>query len=117
MNRPDRIEKRIFKCSICDYSIQVYGEMYFDSGCHNYIATFKCKDCQILFEQLVSQINMNKDYSEASHGLADSIICLRCGGSNNQVWNKTKGICPKCSGKMDYKIEGSITVKFVKKTV
>jgi DNA-directed RNA polymerase subunit RPC12/RpoP len=66
----------------------------------------------VLFESLISQINMNEEKFEAHHGLADSIQCLRCGNNNAMVWNKTDGNCPKCGGKMNHKVTGSIRVKF-----
>jgi len=30
--------------------------MYFDHGCQNYFATFLCKECQILFESLLTKV-------------------------------------------------------------
>ena len=112
MERPDIIEKRLFNCPDCNYSAQVFGETYFDSGCHNYMATFECSDCMTLSEGLISQINMNEDTFEAHHGLANDFECLRCGNKNSKVWNKGDGKCPKCSSKMHYEVVGTIKVKF-----
>lgn len=112
MERPDSIEKRVFRCKGCSYEAQVFGESYFDYGCHNYMATFECNECAILFESLISQINMDEVAFEAHHGLADEIICLRCGKANVEVWNRESDSCPKCQGKMCVEIIGNLRVRF-----
>lgn len=112
MDRPDRIEKRLFLCNECGYSVQVYGETYFDSGCHNYMATFECPECKVLFESLISQINMNEETFEAHHDLADAIECLRCGNDTAKGWNVATGKCPKCGGTMKYEVTGTIRIKY-----
>lgn len=112
MERPDTIEKRLFVCPDCTYQIQIYGDTYFDSGCHNYMATFECPDCNVLFEGLISQIDMDEVKFEATHGLADDFECLRCGNKKAKVWNKRSGKCPKCGEEMSYEVVGIIRVKF-----
>ncbi len=112
MERPDRIEKREYKCKSCEYTAQVYGDTYFDSGCHNYMATFECPDCKVLFEGLISQIDMDEVKFEATHGLADDFECLNCGGTNSTVWNKEDRACPKCSGKMEIAVIEQIKLKW-----
>lgn len=112
MDRPENIEKRLFSCTQCEYSVQVYGESYFDSGCHNYMATFECPECKVLFEGLISEIQMDEYKFEAFHALAEDFYCLRCGGKNSKVWNKESGNCPRCCGEMSFEVIGSIRVKF-----
>jgi len=56
MNHPKTIEKRLFTCNNCGYSAQVNGESYFDYGSQNYIGTFLCKDCEVLFESYLTKI-------------------------------------------------------------
>lgn len=50
------IEKRRLLCNKFGFEADVYGEMYFDHGCQNYIATFTCKNCKNLFEHLISKM-------------------------------------------------------------
>lgn len=76
------------------------------------MATFECPECKVLFEGLISQINMNEDTFEAHHGLADDFDCLRCGNKNARVWNKSLGRCPKCDEEMSCEVTGTIRVKF-----
>ncbi len=111
MDRPDRIEKRLYSCKTCDYSAQIYGGTYFDSGCQNYMATFESPECKILFESLISQIHFDEVKLEGSHGLADEFECLRCGNKNAKVWSKATGKCPECNGEMSCNITGSIRIK------
>ena len=111
MDRPYEIEKRTFSCENCNYSAQVYGESYFDSGCYNFMATFECPECKVLFEGLISQIHMDEDTFNMNHGLADDFECLRCGNKTAKVWNKASGGCPKCGGKMSYVVVGSMRLK------
>jgi hypothetical protein len=112
MNRPDQIDKRVYVCKQCKYSAQVYGEMYFDSGCHNYMATFECPECKVLFEGLISQIQMDELEFEAHHNLADVFECLRCGNKKAKVWNKDTGKCPKCEGEFEYEVIGKVKLKW-----
>jgi hypothetical protein len=112
MDHPDHIDKRKYSCNSCNYSSQVYGESYFDSGCYNFMATFECPECKVLFEGLISQINMDEDTFDMNRGLADEIECLRCGNKKAKVWNKAIGKCPKCNSEMSYNVIGSIQVKF-----
>jgi hypothetical protein len=76
------------------------------------MATFDCPECKVLFEGLISQINMDEVKFEANHELADEFDCLRCGSKNARVWSKSTGNCPKCVGNMEYEVIGSIRVKF-----
>lgn len=111
-NKPHIIEKRIFTCSRCGYAAQVHGEAYFDFGCYNYIATFKCRDCKVLFESVISKMECWEP-PEVTYNLADEedILCLKCGTQKNYVWNKdTNGSCPKCKGHMVYEVTGQIKV-------
>jgi hypothetical protein len=112
MDRPERIEKRVYSCKSCEYTAQVYGETYFDSGCHNYMATFECPECKVLFEGLITLIILDKMDSDAYHDLAEDFECLRCGNKNAKVWNKSLGRCPKCHEEMSYEVTGTIRVKF-----
>lgn len=109
---PDKIDKRLFTCTNCEYSAQEYGETYFDSGCHNYMATFECPECNVLFEGLISQINMNEETFETHHDLAEEVKCLRCGIKDAKVWYMTTGKCPKCGGRMNYQVMGTIKIKY-----
>jgi hypothetical protein len=127
--KPESIEKRLFKCKSCGYEVQVYGETYFDYGCYNYIATFSCNNCKILFEGIISQQKfVFADTNEKIKGFSpeilkediritfdlcekESIGCLYCGKSDYKVWNKETGVCPKCNGEMIYKVLGKISVK------
>jgi hypothetical protein len=112
VDRPESIEKRIFSCKSCKYSAQVYGDTYFDSGCHNYMSTFECPECKVLFEGLITQIILEKMDSNAYHDLADDFECLQCGNKKAKVWNRKTGKCPKCGGEMEYEVLGTIRVKF-----
>ncbi len=76
------------------------------------MATFECPDCKVLFEGLISQIDMDEVKFEAGHGLADDFECLRCGNNTAKVWSKADGSCPKCDGEMSYDIIGTLRVKF-----
>ena len=111
---PDTIEKRTFTCTSCGYSAQVYGEQYFDHGCMNYVITFRCMECKIIFEYLVTEV---KRYTlpEFTYDLADDTVCLWCGSSNIRVWSRDKDSCPKCGWKMDYTVDGEIFVDYKKK--
>ena len=111
MNHPGTINRRVFTCKECGYSAQVYGEMYFDYGCNNYIATFFCKQCCILHESIISKMEMVNIEQGVTYNLGDEPICLKCGEKNSAVWNKETGRCPKCSGKMDNSIDGQIKVR------
>jgi transcription elongation factor Elf1 len=55
-DHPKIIEKRHFTCKKCGYKVQVHGEMYFDYGYDNFIATFSCKRCNILFEGITGSL-------------------------------------------------------------
>jgi hypothetical protein len=80
-----KIEKRNFKCNSCDYTSQVFGEMYFDKGCQHYMATFQCFNCKILFESIITKRVWQKsgktDNNPLSHELTydlaekEDIIC------------------------------------------
>lgn len=109
-DHPKTIEKRHFSCRSCGYNSQVYGEMYFDFGCYNYIATFSCNHCHILFEGLISKIEEWDTKDDFIYDLEDETICLICGKSHIAIWNKESGRCPKCSNEMIYKVEGAIKV-------
>lgn len=76
------------------------------------MTTFKCPDCKILFEGLITQIKMEKMDTDAYHDLADDFECLHCGNNKAKVWNKTTGICPKCDEEMSYEVTGTIRLKF-----
>lgn len=108
---PKVIEKRIFTCNSCGYNTQVYGEMYFDYGCYNFITTFSCKECQILFEGMLTQIEAWDTKGDFTYNLDDDNLCLKCGKSKNVIWNKESGKCPKCSSDMIYIIDGEIKVQ------
>jgi transcription elongation factor Elf1 len=112
MTHPQTIEKRTFSCPNCDYSAKVYGETYFDYGCHNYMATFECKNCQVLFENLISQLEMDEEEIDAIHNLADEFICLQCGKDEARLWSREKGKCPKCGSAMKYRVDGEIRLKY-----
>lgn len=107
---PAFIEKRHFTCTKCGYNVQVYGEMYFDYGCYNYIGTFSCKECQILFEGMLTKIEEWDTPGDFIYDLDDDNLCLNCGTSKNIIWNKESGKCPKCSGDMSYQTTGEIKV-------
>lgn len=107
---PNSIEKRHFTCIKCGYNVQVHGEMYFDYGCYNYIATFSCNQCQILFEGMLTKIDEWDTPGDFIYDLDDDNLCLNCGTSKNVIWNKQSGKCPKCSGDMVYSIDGEIKV-------
>ena len=129
-DHPKIIEKRHYTCTKCGYKVQVYGEMYFDYGCHNFIATFSCKRCNILFEGIISQRkwlrngkpdNVNeislkslRENIQLTFDLAkrEDIMCLNCGTIDNNVWNKNSGACPKCGGEMIYSVDWKIKVKY-----
>lgn len=76
------------------------------------MATFVCPECRMLFESLISQIDMDEVKFEATHGLADEVQCLRCGNLKPGVWNRETGRCPRCGEKMVYEVTGRIRVKF-----
>jgi hypothetical protein len=109
--KPNTIEKRVFICSECNYTVQVYGEQYFDFGCRNYIITFLCLECKILFEGIISEMKCWQP-PFINYDLADEVICLWCGRDNNRVWNKETGVCPKCGGEMNCTIDGVIKVDY-----
>jgi hypothetical protein len=112
MDHPDHIDKRKYSCESCAYTAQVYGDTYFDSGCHNYMSTFECPECKVLFEGLITQIILEKMDSDAYHDLADEFECLRCGNKKAIVWNKASGKCPKCNSEMNYDVIGTVRLKF-----
>lgn len=107
---PATIEKRHFTCEKCNYSVQVHGESYFDSGFQNYIGTFLCKDCKILFESYLTKIQEWDTQGDFIYELADETTCLRCGKVNSVVWNKDHGKCPKCDSVMRLSVDGKIKV-------
>lgn len=109
MDKPEIIEKRVFSCPSCGYSAQVHGESYFDYGCYNFMATFRCRECKILFEGVISKMKCWVP-PQVEYDLADEIICLYCGTEKNNVWNKETGVCPGCGSKMTYTVEGEIKV-------
>lgn len=108
-DKPKIIERRVFKCSECGYTTQVYGEQYFDFGTYNYIITFICIECKILFEGIISKMEC-WEYPRITRNLADKVICLSCGKENNRVWSRETGLCPKCNGVMNFLIDGVIKV-------
>ena len=110
INHPKTIERRYFTCNSCGYKTQVYGEMYFDYGCYNYVATFSCNQCQILFEGMLTKIEEWDTPDDFIYNLDDDNMCLNCGTSKNTVWNKESGKCPKCSGGMTCNVNGNIKV-------
>ncbi|MBN1185874.1 MAG: hypothetical protein JXB49_26575 [Bacteroidales bacterium] len=124
MDHPKTIEKRIFTCTSCSYSAQVHGEQYFDYGCRNFIITFQCLDCKILFENVISELECRNssneiifsieswEMPEAYRVLVDDVVCMWCGNDKIRVWNKETGNCPKCNGKMDCMIDGVIKVAY-----
>lgn len=105
---PLKIDKRYFSCEKCNYTVQVYGESYFDSGCQNYIGTFLCKDCNVLFESYLTKIKEWDTQGDFVYDLADETMCLRCGKVNAIVWNKGQGRCPKCNSIMSFSVDGKI---------
>lgn len=129
-NHPNTIENRHFTCNKCGYKVQVHGEMYFDYGCHNFMTTFCCKKCNILFEGIISQrtwlrngkpdvvdeisLKTVKDNIHLTFDLVEKedIICLNCGTTDNDVWNKDTGVCPRCGGEMTYSVDGEIRVNY-----
>lgn len=116
------IPKRFFKCNNCDYSVQVFGEQYFDYGCNNFMATFCCTECKILQEGIVSKrIWLTRTIDEffsqnhqMSFNLADieGIICLNCEKNTLHIWNKDTGRCPKCEGSMGFFVDGEIRISY-----
>jgi len=121
-NAPHEIEKRVFTCTKCGYSSQVFGEMYYDFGCYNYIGTLACKKCEELFEMVITkrvwdgttELSLNGlNRTTLSFDLIDreEMICLRCGTAENHIWNKDENPCPKCNSEMTYKVEGKLRVK------
>jgi hypothetical protein len=129
---PKVIEKRHFTCRKCGYNVQVHGEMYFDFGCHNYIGTFCCKRCKILYESIISQRkwlkngkpntvnNISLETLSENYQLTfelakiEDIICLNCGTTESNVWNKNSGACPICGAGMTYSIDGEFKVDYEK---
>jgi DNA-directed RNA polymerase subunit RPC12/RpoP len=126
---PDKIDKRTFHCSECNYNVQVYSERYFDHGCMNFMETFICLDCKRLFEGITTElhdfgtISENEEKIERKHlslrefkfnvGHIDvkSIQCLFCGSYNNIKWDPTIAQCPKCGSSMTFETQGEIRVK------
>ncbi len=82
--------------------------MYYDYGCHQYMATFECKQCKILFEDLITKIIDFDKNDEIIHDLCDVPTCLRCETKKNKIWNKNTGKCPKCGGDMKFNVESDI---------
>ncbi len=107
---PTIIERRTFTCKSCGYNAQVLGEMYFDYGCYNYLATFSCDECKTLFESQICQVEDWYTENDFIYGLNDDIICLNCSSKRTRIWKKSISRCPKCSGEMDYKVNGYIKV-------
>lgn len=112
MGHPTTIEKRQFTCTSCGYSAQVYGDMYWDHGCHNFMATFMCRNCKVLFENLISKIKAHEIKFEAYHDLADDFTCLQCGSQSSKVWNKEIDKCPKCKKEMKYEVIGTLKLRW-----
>jgi len=108
---PSHIEKRKFICEKCGFEAFVYGEMYFDHGCHNYIATFTCRHCNNLFEHLITEMKWFDLKSSIEYDLAEGIVCMNCGSEEVRVWNKDEDKCPKCNNDMTYEIVGTIQLK------
>ncbi|HDZ41133.1 MAG TPA: hypothetical protein ENH59_05590 [Bacteroidetes bacterium] len=108
---PTHIEKRKFICKNCDLEATVYGEMYYDHGCHNYIATFTCSQCNNLFEHLISEMRWPDLKSPIEYDLIKDIVCMNCGSEKVIVWNKNEDKCPKCNSDIAYEIVGTIQLK------
>lgn len=109
---PVTIEKRYFKCEKCGYGVQVYGESYFDYSSWNYLGTYSCKDCDILFESFITKIEDWQTEGDFKYGLEDDVICWWCGNSRIRIWNLNTGRCPKCSDQMTFQVVGQIKVKW-----
>lgn len=94
--------------------------MYFDNGCQHYMATFQSFKCKILFESIITKRVWQKsgktDNKLVSHELIydlaekEDIICLNCGSSENKVWNKDTGRCPKCKAEISFSFNGYINL-------
>ena len=108
MNHPYSIEKRVFTCKNCGYTVQVFGESYFDHGCQHYIGTFFCKECQNLFEAFLTKVEVWETDGDFVYNLDDETMCLRCGSSNMISWNMNSGKCPKCEDLMTKRVIGNL---------
>jgi len=111
MDHPKTIEKRILTCTSCGYSAQVYGEQYYDYGCCDYIITFTCLECKILFENIITKKECWK-IPVVKYVLAEDVVCMWCGKNKIKVWNKETGRCPKCASEMICQTDGEIKVEY-----
>ena len=110
---PTHIEKRKFICKNCGLEANVYGEMYFYHGCRNYIATFTCKQCNNLFEHLISEMKWPDVKSPIEYDLAEDIVCMNCGSAEVRVWNMSEDKSPKCKNDITYEVICTIQLKSV----
>jgi hypothetical protein len=78
VDHPKIIERRHFTCKDCGYFVQLNGEMYFDYGCYNYIATFPCKQCLTLYESVISEMEVWDMEKRVTYNLAEEPPCLNC---------------------------------------
>jgi DNA-directed RNA polymerase subunit RPC12/RpoP len=110
IDHPKSIDRRIYTCKNCSYQAQVYGESYFDHGSQNYIGTYLCKDCKVLFESYLTKIKEWDTEGDFVYDLADETMCLRCGRVNSIGWNKDQGRCPKCDSVISFSVNGKINI-------
>jgi hypothetical protein len=107
-NAPKSIERRTFTCPGCGYSAQVYGEAYFDKAWCNWLSTFRCLDCNRVFEYFVSEIEKWEKVDELVHKLNDDVLCMNCGSRNVRAWTASTPECPACRTMMDCSVDGII---------
>lgn len=94
----DSREYKTFTCTKCKYSADVFGK--YDMQYNAAFNTFHCKDCHILIECQIADLECQFDTGEFKK--IDKIpICMVCDGSNVALWDSTDCVCPKCFGKME----------------
>jgi len=121
------IEKS-YICSNCNYSARVVGERYYEIEWNFHIETRKCKNCNRLFDNIVTKTvttdeitnlsvefhsknepkqNFTEEIKEYASFLSNNkgvdkknVKCRWCGSLKNEVWKKENPICPKCGEKM-----------------
>ena len=91
-----------FKCSHCDYSIQVSGKR--DRGFHFSHETVHCKGCKSVYDFILGN-DAEMTHEERSHLFSgktsyETTKCQHCESIGLEKWLSENPVCPKCTHKM-----------------
>ena len=124
-------------CPNCNYSAKVAGQRFYEMEWNFHIETRKCKNCNRLFDNIVTKTVPNdeistlsaeyysenepkQDFTEEIKEYASflsmtkgvdkkNVKCRWCGSVKNEVWRKENPICPKCGEKMKISKDKQLT--------